>query len=39
MPLHAWLLSARSDLEATTFSRYVAPVTEETLKAAFLARC
>src|ERR1700752_2160728 len=35
VPLHAWLEPALA-VNATTFSRYVAPVTEETLKAAFL---
>ncbi|HZA34906.1 MAG TPA: PrsW family glutamic-type intramembrane protease, partial [Vicinamibacterales bacterium] len=33
--LHAWLLPA-TGLEPTSFSRYVAPVTEEALKAAFI---
>ena len=31
LPLHAWLQPA-TGLSATAFSRYVAPVTEETLK-------
>ena len=35
-PLHEWLEPALG-LDATAFSRYVAPITEETLKAAFLA--
>jgi RsiW-degrading membrane proteinase PrsW (M82 family) len=34
-PLHAWLQPALG-VDATTFIRYVAPMTEETLKAAFL---
>jgi protease PrsW len=33
--LHAWLLPA-TGLGVTTFSRYVAPLTEEALKAAFI---
>jgi RsiW-degrading membrane proteinase PrsW (M82 family) len=34
--LHRWLLPA-SGVDTQSFSRYVAPVTEETLKAAFVA--
>jgi protease PrsW len=33
--LHAWLEPALA-VSAATFSRYVAPITEETLKAAFI---
>jgi len=33
--LHVWLLPA-TGLEVSTFSRYVAPITEETLKAGFI---
>jgi protease PrsW len=33
--LHEWFVEA-SDIDVTVFSRYVAPLTEETLKAAFI---
>jgi RsiW-degrading membrane proteinase PrsW (M82 family) len=36
VPLHAYLLSS-TELSTAAFSRYVAPLTEETLKAAFIA--
>jgi RsiW-degrading membrane proteinase PrsW (M82 family) len=36
LALHDWVVDA-SGLDLTLFSRYVAPVTEETLKAGFLA--
>ena len=36
--LHLWLIPA-SGLDSQSFSRYVAPLTEETAKAIFVAVC